>query len=229
MPLISNGPSPPNSDPIPLISLGLDRETHNFVIQASWWLLLGAALLALICYWIVRWWRGRRFNTWEVDEAEIGVGSGKLKLKPNYIDRQIAYSVWVELSTRKIGLSIDPEHDVIAEIYDSWFAFFGVTRDLIKDVPVAKIRNDSTNKIINLSIELLNEGLRPHLTKWQARFRHWYNRKMDTDRDVSPQELQKQFPDYDRLISELLSVNEKLIRYREKMIELVRGASPQGA
>lgn len=211
-------------DPIPLVSVGIDRLTHNLVLQASWWVLGLAIAVGVIAYFAVRAWRGRRFETWEADEAEIGVGSGKLKLRPNYIDRQIAYSIWVELSTRKIGLSIDPEDDVIAEVYDSWHAFFGVTRDLIKDIPVSKVRTDSTSKIINLSIELLNEGLRPHLTKWQARFRHWYNRKMDTDRDVSPQALQKQFPDYAALVDDLLKVNEKLARYRSKMLELVRGS-----
>jgi hypothetical protein len=220
----SSGPSLPNTNSIPLVSLGVDRETHNLVFQASWWLLLAAIVVGLAWYSLFRWWRGRRFGTWELDEAEIGIGSGKLKLKPNYVDRQIAYSIWVELSTRKIGLEIDPEDDVIAEIYDSWYAFFSVTRDLIKDVPVSKVRGQSTSKIINLSIEVLNEGLRPHLTKWQARFRHWYDRKMDTDRDVSPQELQKKFPEYENLIDDLMKVNRRLINYRLKMIELVRGS-----
>lgn len=164
----------------------------------------------------------RKLTDFEIDSAEFGLGDQKISLKPNDTDRQIAYSIWVELSTRKIGLPIDVEDDVIAEIYESWYAFFSVTRELIKDIPVSKVRSDSTSKIISLSVEVLNEGLRPHLTKWQARFRHWYDRQLDKTDDVDPQGLQKKFPAYDALTTDMISVNKRLIKYREKMNELVR-------
>ena len=131
--------------------------------------------------------------------------------------------VWVELSTRKIGLPIDFEDDVIAEIYDSWYNFFAVTRELIKDVPVSKFRRKDTEKIIKLSIDVLNTGIRPHLTKWQARFRRWYQRSLEQDEyaEVPPQDIQKNFPDYEELRTDLEQVNQRLMRYREKMYELV--------
>lgn len=179
-------------------------------------------LLLVLVLMTLRFWAARSLSDFEIDSAEFGLGDQKVSFKPNDIDRQIAYSIWVELSTRKIGLPIDVENDVIAEVYESWYAFFGVTRDLIKDIPVSKVRNDSTGKIISLSIEVLNEGLRPHLTKWQARFRHWYGRQIETKDDISPQDLQKKFPKYDELSGEMLLVNKKLISYRKKMEELVK-------
>lgn len=180
-------------------------------------------VLAALVWLAVRWHYGRKFSDFEIDSAELGLGDHKVSFRPNDTDRQIAYSIWVELSTRKIGLPIDAEDDVIAEIYDSWYAFFAVTRELIKDIPVSKVRGSSTSKIIDLSVEVLNEGLRPHLTKWQARFRHWYERQMDSKADAEPQELQKQFPAYDELVEDMLAVNKRLITYRKKMNELVRG------
>ena len=180
--------------------------------------------LILLLVWVgFRWFAARRLTDFEIEGAELGIGDYKVSFKPNETDRQIAYSIWVELSTRKIGLPIDVEDDVIAEIYDSWYSFFGVTRELIKDIPVSKVRNDSTGKIIELSIEVLNEGLRPHLTKWQARYRHWYQGQMEKREDASPQELQKKFPDYDALCADLLTINNRLITYRVKLNELVRG------
>lgn len=180
-------------------------------------------VVAVLAWLAVRWHYGRKFSDFEIDSAELGLGDHKVSFRPNDTDRQIAYSIWVELSTRKIGLPIDAEDDVIAEIYDSWYAFFAVTRELIKDIPVSKVRGNSTSKIIDLSVEVLNEGLRPHLTKWQARFRHWYERQMDSKADAEPQELQKQFPAYDELVEDMLAVNKRLITYRIKMNELVRG------
>jgi hypothetical protein len=188
--------------PIPLIIL-------LFIVLSIW---LGA-----------RWIMNKRIPDFEVDSAEVGFGDHKISFKPNNVDRQIAYSIWVELSTRKIGLPINLEDDVISEVYDSWYAFFGVTRELIKSIPVSKVRQDSTGKIIELSVEVLNEGLRPHLTKWQARYRNWYEHQLAKKSDVEPQELQKQFPAYKELTHDLLTMNKKLIAYRTKMNELVRG------
>lgn len=207
------------------------KDLISLVLADDWSLSLHIApfpaiitLLFVILGWLVlRWYYGRKLSDFEIDSAELGLGDQKISFRPNDTDRQIAYSIWVELSTRKIGLPINPEDDVISEIYDSWYAFFAVTRELIKEIPVSKVRSSSTSKIIDLSVEVLNEGLRPHLTKWQARFRHWYERQINSKADAEPQELQKQFPAYDELVEDMLAVNKRLISYRKKMNELVRG------
>ena len=165
----------------------------------------------------------RDLGTLTIDEANLGIGSNTIKIKPNKEDMQIAYKLWIELSTRKIGLSIDLDHDVIKEIYDSWYEFFNITRELIKNIPISKIRNtESTRQIVYVSIELLNKGIRPHLTKWQARFRRWYNLEIDKGNncELSPQDCQKKYPQYTELTKDLLSVNKKLIYYRDTLEKL---------
>ena len=180
-------------------------------------------VVGLIVWRLVRGSAFTRFM--EIDEAEIGIGDQKIRLKPNEVDRQIAYQVWVELSTRKIGLEIDPDHDVISEIYDSWYSFFSVTRELIKDVPATKISRKDTEQIIRLSIEVLNNGIRPHLTQWQARFRRWYEKQLTLGENAAthPQDIQKNFPGYPELIEDMLLVNQSLIHYRNHMYRLVTG------
>lgn len=165
------------------------------------------------------------WRAYEIDEAEFGLGNQKVTIRPNDIDRQIAYKIWVELSTRKVGLEIDLDHDVVSEIYDSWYSFFAITRELIKDVPVSKFRRKDTERIIALSIDVLNFGIRPHLTKWQARFRRWYEFQLQKDEnaDFHPQDIQKNFPDYDELKKDILAVNKNLTGYRNKMYQLVSG------
>ncbi len=168
----------------------------------------------------------RKVKAYEIDEAVIGIGDQKVKIKPNYQDMQIAYNLWVELSTRKIGLEIDLDNDVIKEIYDSWYDFFKLTRELIKDIPVSKIRKDeSTKELVRIAIEVLNEGLRPHLTKWQARFRRWYNTEIEREenKNLSPQEIQKKYPEYENLTKEMIEVNHQLIEYRKILRQLAMG------
>lgn len=212
---------------ISLLNLVFDTSKHEIVVHANAWLILCAAAVLGVTLFILRGRVGRWARSMEFDEAVIGIGNGKMKLRPNNTDRQVAYQVWVELSTRKIGLEIDLEHDVVSEIYDSWHTFFGVTRDLIKSVPVTKVTDKSTQKIINMSIAVLNEGLRPHLTRWQARFRGWYQHQMEQAerKGLEPQLVQREFPAYAELQADLLNVNARLIAYRAAMRALVYGES----
>jgi hypothetical protein len=210
-----------------LFAVNWNSAGWTLSLSVSAWLLALACLLLLI---FVIWRLLVGFGpvrSMEIDEANFGFGEQKIKLKPNLTDKQIAYAIWVELSTRKIGLPIDFEDDVISEIYDSWYGFFAVTRELVKGVPVQKVGRDSTQKIIRLSIDVLNQGLRPHLTKWQARFRHWYDRELkryDDAKDQSvldPQMIQQKFPKYQELIDDMERVNETLMNYRREMHRLV--------
>ena len=182
--------------------------------------------VASIIIWLFIKWKffGHRYSEFEINEAQIGIGQHKIKIRPSDEDLQIAYQLWVELSTRKIGIKIDEENDVISELYNSWYEFFKIARDLIKSIPVRKVRaNDSTQKIVELSFKILNEALRPHLTMWQARFRHWYETEIakENNKDCTPQDVQKKFPDHDELITDMLRVNQILISYKETLERLI--------
>jgi len=199
-------------------------DTFNFDAHVD--SLVFLVLILLIC--ILFLFRSRIFlllRSYDIDEAEFGIGDQKIKLRPNTTDLQIAYKIWVELSTRKIGLPIDLENDVISEVYDSWYGFFAVTREHIKEVPASRFRRKDTEKIIRLSIDILNSGIRPHLTRWQARFRRWYERELgkDENADFFPQDIQRKFTDYDELVEDLRMVNARLIQYRKKLHDLIAG------
>ena len=211
--------------PVSLFSIAWDVEKFTFSMSVSAWV-IAVIVLATIGLAAWRWRSGAlTFRDFEIDQSEIGLGQNKLRFKPNLTDRQVAYAIWVELSTRKIGLPIDFEHDVVSEIYDSWFSFFTVTRELIKSVPVQQMRHRSTREIVHFSVEILNEGIRPHLTQWQARFRRWSEFQLEKKGDevavlIEPQTLQGQFPKYEELRADMERVNQNLIRYRQKMREL---------
>ena len=196
-------------------------ESGKLHIVLALWLIGLVALFALVFFVARRQGWMRRVQDFQIDETVIGIGESFIKFKPNLEDYQIAYKLWVELSTRKIGLKIDFEHDVISEIYDSWYDFFRITREMIKEIPVSKVRkNESTREIVRISTQVLNEGLRPHLTTWQARFRSWYQKELEEDAEKEmrfPQDIQKEFPDYERLVQDMEKVNIRLIGYRKTL------------
>lgn len=205
-----------------LIKFLIDSDFH-LTLEVSPWV-FGFVVVAFVVFLLAKKMISRSgIADFEIDEAEFGVGDQKIKLRPNLVDKQIAYKIWVELSTRKIGLPINLDDDVISEVYDSWFSFFSVTRDLIKDVPVSKFQRKETEMIIRLSIDVLNHGLRPHLTQWQARYRRWYEHELNVsnNHDIDPQALQKKYPRYNELSTDLLAVNKRLIGYRNKMYRII--------
>ena len=205
----------------------------SFEIAQDWSVSVNVAgWIIIICLFIVisltayQWWKTQlSVKDFILDSSEFGIGNAKLTFKPNRIDQQIAYAIWVELSTRKIGLEIDFEHDVIAEVYNSWYQFFSITRELIKEVPVEKLQSESTREIVKLSVQILNDGVRPHLTRWQARFRNWYEKNLDDDAD--PQSIQTQYPKYQELKSDLEKINHKLVAYRKSMYLLAVGLNEE--
>jgi hypothetical protein len=215
------GPYASMAKDVTILDVGVNPSKPDIYLHGNAWVAGGLCLCALVAI-VARAWGSRGYKALEIDEAEIGIGSGKIRLRPNYTDRQVAYQIWVELSTRKLGLKIDLDHDVIVDIYDSWHDFFGITRDLIKSIPVSRASDESTRKIIRLSIEVLNEGLRPHLTRWQARFRAWYDQQLQAPAAEyeDPQAIQKRFGQYDALKADLLDVNNRLIAYRSAMRRL---------
>jgi hypothetical protein len=125
------------------------------------------------------------------------------------------------LTTRKAAIPFDREHDVIAEVYDSWYQLFKSLRELEKNVPVRKgMRADSDEaKLVTALSGALNVGLRPHLTMWQARFRRWYEVAVSRAENayLSPQEIQKQFSEYETLVSDLEKVNKGLMTFAESL------------
>ncbi len=208
-----------------LFKLSFD-DKNNLVLSMHW--IFYSALIIVALFWVYKAFRNKLMfhKNIEIDSAEIGIQGQKIKIKPNYTNVDIAYKIWVELNTRKIGLEIDFEKDVIVEIYKSWYQFFGITRELIKGLPATKIRNDkSTKELIELSTKILNEGLRPHLTAWQAKFHKWYDMAIadNENKNLTPQLVQQNYDEYEALKDDMRRINNHLISYKNNVYKLAFG------
>jgi hypothetical protein len=206
--------------------LRLHVEGGLIRLDLSVWLLVFAVILFTALRLLV-WNRRSIFHKYRVVKLNVQLGNvGSVELQPNNEDVQIAHRIWTELVTRKAAQRIDIEHDVIVEIYDSWYALFGRVRQLISDIPGHMLRNEkSTQELVRIATQTLNNGLRPHLTRWQARFRHWYANCPDHVKSRSPQDCQRQFPEYDLLIDDLKKVNDQLIQYAQELEKIIHGAA----
>jgi hypothetical protein len=159
-----------------------DHFTIGIEVSPFVWLALTIIILALV-FW-------RRWDK-PIHSIEINInlgGIGQVKMTPTWEDIQIAHQIWTEMVTRKAAVPVDLEYDVIIEIYDSWYALFQRTRQLIGDIPGKCVRREeSTQKLVKVAIDALNLGLRPHLTKWQAQYRNWWRNSEDALKTTTPQ------------------------------------------
>lgn len=196
-------------------------------------LTFGPAVICLCIAGVAAWclWRlkfsDKAFRNYEIVEAELNIANiGTVTLRPNDEVVRIAYQAWVELSTRKIGLAFDENHDVITEVYSSWYEAFGRLRDLAKTIPSRQIRaSEDTRNLVDLMIRVLNDGLRPHLTTWQAKFRRWYSAESEKNENIhlSPQEIQRRFPEYKALVNDLSRVQSEIVQYRDFLWLIAEG------
>lgn len=169
-------------------------------------------LFSIILYFALREYRKSKI----LIISDISAFSVTIKLNMKNID--IAQKIFIHLRTRKIGVPFE-EDDVLIEIYKSWFSTFGAIRDLLLEV-----RPIPQNKIIvELGVKILNSGMRPHLTKWQARFRKWYEIQVNKpeNENLSPQEIQRKFPEYNELISDLIQSQKEILSFLDSLEKII--------
>jgi len=187
-------------------------------ISISIWIILFIIVLIAAYYLFIH-----KKSRYGLVKLNIKLGNvGNAEFKPNNTDLQIAHKIWTELVTRKAAIPIDKENDVIEEIYNSWYALFQKVREFISEVPADLIRkNKSTREIVRIATKTLNDGLRPHLTMWQAKFRTWHENNKDRLKEMTPQELQKEYKEYSILVDDLLRVNALLIEYSTELKKII--------
>jgi hypothetical protein len=162
---------------------------------------------------------------WQLTQADFTfAGCATVTMCPTDDVVGLAHQAWVEITTRKAAIPFDEEFDVVTEVYDSWYELFQALRDLAKSVPTRRgLRKDSDEaQLVEVLTGSLNEGLRPHLTRWQAQFRRWYDeaQKQPDNAGLSPQAIQRTYPHYDEMIEGVRTVNEGLIEFAEALRRL---------
>ncbi len=219
---------------IEIFNLTWNSETWAFSLTINIMVALALVVVAVLAYLSMRryfrWQNKNSAKDVEIVPVELTYGVGQSNVKyqivRNYVNVEIAFRIYIELITRKAALEVDEEHDVIAEGYDSWYKLFQLTRDEIKTLSGNLLEdNAKSEELIRLSTDILNKGLRPHLTEYQARFRRWYNDALTKpeNKNRSPQEIQKGYPRYTELIASMKAVNKVLMQYADQLHKFIKG------
>lgn len=191
-------------------------------------LLISVLLYFLFQYLIKRYTKSNKIHNKVVPVKLKYTFAGteiEYSINRNFQNIEIAHRMYVELITRKAAIPID-ENDIIVEIYDSWYTLFQTTREELKKLSGEMLLENQVSKdLIKLLSDILNIGLRPHLTEHQAKFRKWYNLAITSEenKDKTPQKIQSEYDDYENLFKSMKLVNELLIEYSKRLQDIVNG------
>ena len=199
-----------------LHSISINTTLDNVFIALMGIIFL--SLLGVIFYKVIKKTIGKKFKVVNMNISIAKIGSVSIEINKNI--SKIAHKAWIEIMTRKVGLVFEEDKDVIVEVYNSWYQLFGIIRDLLKDIE-PKRRDLNMEKLEDILIKVLNDGLRPHLTKWQAKFRKWYENESKQHENLSPQEIQRKYSGYNELISDLKETNKQMVQFAEELKKII--------
>jgi len=210
-----------------ILKTEFDYTKPALIIETDWYFVAGIICL-IVLYIIYRKKIKSKIQNLFVQETSFEINTGLFKynqkIKRSYQNLYVAHRIYIELVTRKAAIPIDVDKDVLVEVYNSWYSMFKTIREEIKNLPGDYlVDNESTKKLVDLTIEILNDGLRAHLTTYQAEFRKWYDKelKKEIDSDVSPQEIQKRYSKFKELTESMIEVNKTLEAYCDQLKKLI--------
>ena len=198
----------------------------EFVGTAKFLAGVAAAVVLLVMGWLISR-RSPRYRPKTVSFS-LPFGLGAVTYEISDAQRVAAWHLYVQLKTRKAAIPFDTQYDLVVEVLDSLFEVVAITRELLTRLPVG---NSEGLAISDMMLRVLNDGLRPYLTKWQADFRRWWElaEQDPAHRDESPQLIQRAYPHYDELVRELMEMNQQLDGFANDLLAVVRsrrGAAP---
>mgnify|MGYP001639177084 FL=1 len=201
-----------------LNSISITVTLDNIIVASI--LIILIVIVIYFIYGTINFFLKKKFKivTMNINIANIG----SVSIEKNRDISKIAHKAWVEIMTRKVGLLFEEDKDVIVEVYNSWYALFGIIRELLKEIEPMK-KDAEIEKLEDILIKTLNYGLRPHLTKWQAKFRRWYEQEIgiEENQKLSPQEIQRKYDKYDELVEDLKKTNKQMVQFAEELKKLI--------
>jgi len=163
----------------------------------------------------------------EKGSFELDLKLFKLKAELSDIDRQCAWELYTELSTRRAitGKLNDPKcKDFSGEIYveslDSVYRFFQEARTIMRKFPVGRLSADQQNHLGALIFRMMQDVLRPFLERWHGQYRHWWEN--DSDKTLPPFQRQMAFPKHDEFLKDWTNLRWMVRHVQKKLVQVYK-------
>ncbi|MBD1217702.1 MAG: hypothetical protein H9536_10355 [Aphanizomenon flos-aquae Clear-A1] len=151
-----------------------------------------------------------RFDPAKLKKVSVSLpfGIGSAEWEADSTERKAAWSLYVELVTRIAVQPLASDQGLLREALASLYNLFPVTRQVLKEGgPDVGASHDSVGGI---AIAVLNNGLRPFLSKWHPLLQTW---EAQLPPHLSPREHERKWSEEPKLREELESLRQDLEQY----------------
>lgn len=216
-----------DGEKLKIIDFYFDIQEGVFSLTLNFWVLLLVIIVIFLVTYLLKKYRKNSAIEKNIIPVKLKYSLGGIEVEyeitRNYKNIEIAHRIYIELITRKAAIEIEEDKDVIVEIYNSWYSLFKTTRDELKSIDGELIKdNNKSTQLVELLTDILNKGLRPHLTMYQAKFRKWYAEQLDNN-SLSPQDIQSDYEDFEPLMNSMKQVNTNLMDYSKQLKKIIDG------
>jgi len=148
--------------------------------------------------------------------VNLPFGIGGAEWEADVTERKAAWALYVELVTRITVESLQSDQGLLREALNSLYKMFEITRQILREAgPDVGI---SHNSVGGIAIAVLNQGLRPFLSKWHPLLQAWEAQRPP---NTSPKEHENNWSNEPQLRQELRLLSEKLDEYVKALAQII--------
>ncbi|MEI7662439.1 MAG: hypothetical protein WCK34_09585 [Bacteroidota bacterium] len=153
------------------------------MMSPCFWLgIVLAVILLLFLYKPAR----RLLKNIKPDEYELNLAGFKIKGKLQYYskDQEVAWKIYVELVTRVSGNRLAEGTGILRESLNSLHKVFGILRNILREAgPLLAEgpRRKGRYTVATLLIKIMNDELRPFLSKWHPLLESYEKNRAETE------------------------------------------------
>ncbi|MGB3516016.1 MAG: hypothetical protein WBA43_06150 [Elainellaceae cyanobacterium] len=147
--------------------------------------------------------------------VSLPFGLGSAEWEADSTQRRAAWALYVELVTRVAVQELANDSGLVREAMNSLYTLFGTTREILREAgPDVGASRESVG---GLAIAVLNQGLRPFLTKWHPQLQIWEAQRPN---EKSPKEHEQSWSEGSTLRQELATLRGELEVYAQALAKV---------
>ena len=137
-------------------------------------------------------------------------------------DRQAAWKIYTQLKTRVAAVDFNEDYDSLYLTHQSLNKIFDLVRNEIGSIPIERIQKDKSDQMVNFYTSILNDGIRPHLSKWHLPVSQWVESQKALHPSLSFVELEKTFPQRKEALESVKLMNKRMATYADQLLAIVK-------
>jgi len=147
--------------------------------------------------------------------VNLPFGIGGAEWEADSTERRAAWALYVELITRISTQPLAFEQGLTREALNSLYSLFGSTREILREA--GPDVGASRSSVGGIAITVLNNGLRPFLSKWHPLLATWEARRPD---NIGAKEYEEQWCYATQVRGELESLRQDLGQYANALAKI---------